>query len=300
MKRAFSLFFLFACACLGLYAEAGYVLKRIVLLPPEFYVGDRVELRIRIFPEAGKKVSDLESLPDVSWIKIHSVTVLPYGNETEIRISFSPYSTGVRTLPALKLGDIILDNIKIKTDSLLEGKKISFKGLREQKLLPGTRLYLLLFVGLIPAAALISIPISRAGSRVFRKIAARYRKKKPLRIFQKAMVSLQEDLGRLEGRDFYAFLSKELKRYLSAKTDIGCMCKTTREIEEQLLKTCLDQPLYTQFLSLFSFGDVVKFGGRDVSLAKKRQDVEAALTAASSFELLFSKQISREETGVDI
>ena len=100
----------------GTAAAQGYSVLQTVFLPPRFYVGDRVELRMRLSTPAGTAVRAPETLPDSSGIEFQDITVNRRGNETEVRIVFYPFYPGTQDASAIDLGGITLSGVKIHTD----------------------------------------------------------------------------------------------------------------------------------------------------------------------------------------
>lgn len=260
----------------GTAAAQGYSVLQTVFLPPRFYVGDRVELRMRLSTPAGTAVRAPETLPDSSGIEFQDITVNRRGNETEVRIVFYPFYPGTQTLPPIDLGGITLSGVKIHTDSLLDTGQEEWRPPRGQVLLPGTRLYFALFVlgaavGFTTVAVLAVFGRSRIG-----RIVNASRERRPYRRLKRVLKKLNAEAGSTDARAFYIVLLDELRSYLSGRLGTECRSATTYELDRRL-ERYLDERLRASdrsakpdekyalregLLAPFRLGDLVKFGHR--------------------------------------
>lgn len=257
-------------------AQGRYTVLQTVFLPPRFYVGDRVELRMRLSTPAGTVVRVPEILPEASGIEFQDVTVNRRGNETEVRIVFYPFYPGTQSLPPLELGDITLGDVKIHTDSLLNTEQDEWRPPRGQVLLPGTRLYFALIVlaaavGFSVAAVLAVFGRSRVG-----RIVSLSRERRPYRRLRRVLKKLNAEIGSVDARAFYIVLLDELRSYLSGRLGTECRSATTRELDRHLERYMEDRlkasdrtaepdeklTLREGLLAPFRLGDLVKFGHR--------------------------------------
>jgi len=251
---------------------AGYAVEEMLLLPPRFYVGDPVELRLRLrlqeAPAAAFTAPD--SLPEDPWFDLHRVQIDQRGAELRVRVFFTPFRPGASVLPALRLGELELAGVEVSTASVLEGQeKPALRGLRGPLRIPFTGLRLLavvLAVTALPAAVGFA---ARGGLRGLRRLAQRRRRRRPYLRLQRAVARLRAlralsdpRAGGGEQRDFFILLSQCLKRYLSERLGRSLMSATTAEVGPQLAAAGVQEPLAGAVLELLARADRIKFSGR--------------------------------------
>jgi hypothetical protein len=155
----------------GLQAQSMPAVLEAVLLPPRFFVGDRVELRMRLEVPAGVRVAEPSlaglqspglqspSPPEQngrSWLEVSEVQVLDKradgrAGEVQVRVFFTSFTPGEGRLPAFDCGDLRVPGQEFTTASVKEREpEPGFRPLRTQLLLPYTRLRLV-FTGLVLA-----------------------------------------------------------------------------------------------------------------------------------------------------
>jgi hypothetical protein len=119
MRRALLAAALFGLAGAWCWANDTYEILQTVSLPPRSYVGDRVELRIRLRTLVSASVQAPEKPPQSEWIDIDTVEVIPAGDAYEVRIVYASFHPGTQTLPPIQLKDVRLENLKIYTNSVV-------------------------------------------------------------------------------------------------------------------------------------------------------------------------------------
>ena len=87
------------------FAQAA--LMEAIFLPPRFFVGDRVELRLTYDLPGGVTVEPPAQLPDHDWIEFRSIEVQDRRasggpGELRVRIFFIPFFPGETVLPSLR------------------------------------------------------------------------------------------------------------------------------------------------------------------------------------------------------
>jgi hypothetical protein len=278
------LFILLFLPVFSIGADPRFVVESTLFIPQSYYVGDRVELRIIIRTNGNLEVSSPAELPKPPWGVLHNLRVLSRDNKREIRLVFTPYQTGTRTFPPLKLGEIVLENQKIFVRSLVEEGHSDPVPPRGQVLLPSTRLMIGLIVG-----GFIALPL--VGTFLFvwlrpriRGLSEFYRKRVPYRRLQKALKSLKTQIALLDGRRFYIALGDQLKAFLSFRSGGNCLAYTTREMEDYLTKYIGPAEEKERILEVLVFGDEVKFGGRKADQEKRLKDLEIIRDAAEALE----------------
>jgi hypothetical protein len=268
-------------------AEKNYTNEKVIFLPQDFYVGDLVEMRVVILPEEGVEVRRPERFPESSWMKIEDAMVVDLDGKYEFRIFIRPFSPGIRTLPPVQFGDVLLRDLRIQVKSVLEENPSSFAPPAEQMLLPLTNYYIAVIVGLIILFPLLIIVF---GSRVKNKIHSHFnerRRKKPYKRFAKAVKDLGEQMNRKKGREFYTTLIDELRLYLSARGKFNYSTATASEIA-QVIESDFPCMRDTPGLSgLFLFADKVKFGSKRVMVKKREEDLLMVMQAVDKIETWF-------------
>ena len=182
--------------------EPVYHITKSMVLPPKFYVGDLVELRVNIESETNITFEIPTVLPESKWIKVEDVTFTSLSNgKLEVRILLRSFQPGTHVLPPIGLGDIVLHDLKIHTNSILEETDTEkLRPLRNQTMLPYTWLRLSgILVIIIMAPFLFYRIISRVHSRIFTLRAERL-KKIPFQRVKRALGKLEKNIGREEER----------------------------------------------------------------------------------------------------
>ena len=102
----------------------------------------------------------------------------------------------------------------------------------------------------------------------------RYKEIRPYKQMQRVLRQLRSEVSVITGRDFYILLLDELRSYMTSRFGTDYMTATSREISGRL-KGIIKNPGKRQLvLDVFSFGDLVKFGGVPASVDRKRDDLE--------------------------
>ncbi len=271
-----------ALAAASAAAQAGYSVQDWVFLPPRFYVGDRVELRLRLLVEKEMAVGEAQELPAAPWLEVREVQVQDRRQpgrpgEVTVRLFFTPYRPGTMTLPPIVLGELALQGLKINTYSALEAEEDpQLRGLRGQLLLPYTALRL---AGIALAALGLPLAAAALGWWLLRLLAragkARRRRLPALRA-RRALGRLERLLADPDASSFYFQLSRLLKGYLSGRLEVPALSFTTAELSGRLQGSPLPEPVRSRLLELLQEADLVKFAGR----ACGRQERLASLGAA--------------------
>jgi hypothetical protein len=267
----------------NLFAEAHYTVESIQFIPPVYYVGDRVEIRVATRPLGDIQVAPPRNFPDVPWGEFHDARIVPRDGNLEICIVFTPYQPGSQTIPNLRFGDIVLEGLRVSVRSLTD------EGFREPApprgalLLPSTRLIVSLIVGLFIALPLVCAAAFIWLRPLLLRLALRYREGRPYRKLRKDLALLRSRIAETDSRRFYISLLDAVKAYLSHHGRNNCAACTTRELADSLQREFGNLPDTTAFLEVCHFGDEVKFGGRKSARAKRLKDI--GLVAEFSAEL---------------
>ncbi|OQY32176.1 MAG: hypothetical protein B6241_12130 [Spirochaetaceae bacterium 4572_59] len=254
-----------------------YQQLNIRFLPPDYYVGDTVELQFTLRSSGNLNLLPPETLPDPGWVKLLSFKIEYSGSDQIITIRFIPYYSGTRTLPPLALGDLTLRDIKIYTSSVLrsDGER-ELSGIRHNLLIPGTRV-----IGALIFSALLSLPLLFLFLfKIIRRhtgvLIRTYRLNLPYRKFIRLLKRIRQTLGNMSDKDFFSIYSGGLKNYLSTRFHLDFSALTTSEMEMVFRSSSVAEPLYLTLLNLFHRMDRVKFAGEELtSLEREGMLLEA-------------------------
>ncbi len=270
----------------GLYAVENARVEDTVFLPQEFYVGDRVELRISFVPDGGMMVRPPAELPILSWMDLHEATVTREDTVWEARILFTSYAPGTRSLPPIEMGDVRFDTLKIHTRSILSEEEHEFYGLKNQLLIPGTRFSIIFMVFLLffgPIIVLNSAGRIRYG---FRSLVAAQLGRRPYRRIQRNLKELAERQAQMSSRRFYIVLDEEFRHYLSDRTSSDFLSITSSEFKASLLAVLSEssRDRVPEVEELLRRSDLIKFGGENSNKNRREGDIELVLSVVRLVE----------------
>jgi hypothetical protein len=235
----------------ALSAQQGYVLGSVGVVPARFYVGDLVQVYVRVSVESNMELRPPGTFPPAPDLELREVmcTRIREG-EWEVQIHFVSFKPGKFAVPGLDLGGIRLRGIELETRSVLEDKgEAELKPPRRQLVIPGTWLKAALLAGF-----LVLFP--------------------PFLIF---LWRLAKELARMDGRRFFTELTHAIRAYLTTRLTFPADKATTLEIgrilPDRLPADSLAQGAASGIAALLERGDHVKFGGRPC----RRKEMERAL-----------------------
>ncbi len=260
-----------------------YSILQSVFLPPRYYVGDRVELRLRVVPAEEDTLESPSRLPEADTLEYHDVSVKDMGREHQVVISFSSYAPGRQTLPALDLGGIVLQGLQINTASLVEEGHTRLQEPQPQAVVPSSRLLIALAAGLVLAIPLGGLLLFRVGRSQGRRLMVWYQENRPRRQMIRHLRNLKGHVLELDRRDFYSQFSVGLRRYLSLRLGRDCNSATTRELS-QILRESLPPYSAERLFSLFEVSDLVKFGSRYSSVEEQVDHLRQCFELVLSLE----------------
>ncbi len=291
MKRA-----VFLAAILSLLFSFAYSLEieEIKYLPPVFFVGDQVEIRITITGSEELDLHSPEELPETKWGTINSVRAIKKPLNWEVRILVTSFVPETQTLPPLNLGDTVLERIDVPVGSVLDRQEPVLAPPRQQLLLPSTKLYLALGIGLVFGLPLLFTFGFKWGKRKISELISRYRENQPNRRLAKILSSL-DDTVRSNPRRFYIILLDELRLFMTSKSGIDCRAATTDEISDYVREFTGDAALSSSVMDIFNRGDLVKFANKRTTLKKRNEHLETVkeLSVTTRSE---EKKISNADT----
>lgn len=266
----------------GIALADGYTVKNLVFLPPEFYVGDTVELRLRI--DVGDRVlpSEVGSIPESRWIEIEEIRVIPIAGEYEIRVEFSSFRTGQLEIPAFEVGELAIDPIPIDTASIRKDSNDQLVGVFDPVLLPGTTLLIAISGAVVffgPLLLLLSIAwVRRIVGRVHRGAGRPYRR------LTRALDALAKNAESVSARDFSVQLSESFRNYLAERGTYDYRAATSSEVAERLVDEFAQSERAAALRRMVSSIDRAKFGGGAIGSAERVEELAVVRSIAEAIE----------------
>lgn len=279
-KYGFLLLFLFVF----MFSLSGQVeVKRTVFIPPEFYMGDPVEMRLQIELEDYELLSLPGEIIPFEWVEIKDVQLIQKDLNAEIIVKFTSFSPGTRALPEMDFGPFLLSDFKIYTNSLVEEGENDLKGLRSQVLIPGSRLYFFILVLGVFVLPYLFYFLMKILIRYIIILVRKYHSARPYRALNRILKRLDCNLEKISVRDYFITLSDALRIYLSARTGIDCKSATTSEIS-RLHSFGLDQSHWNRLVAVLKRGDMVKFGGEVFSHKQMKDNLGFVISICMEIE----------------
>lgn len=257
----------------GTDAQQSYTVRDAVFLPQVFYVGDRVELRLRLRLGPGITLQQNSTPPRVEWGTVHGVTAVQQGQDAELRVEFTAFRQGTLALPPLDLGQITIQGFDVFVASILSDKP-ELSPLRDQAILPSTDLLIAGTVAALVLAPLVWLFFARFGKKRVQRLVERYRANQPARRLNRSLRQLDSEVQALKGREFYIALLEDLRAYVSQKLGVDCMSATTHELRGYLDQLIEDSRDREELVALFHYGDLVKFAQRRSPVKKRRKHIQ--------------------------
>lgn len=236
-----------------------YSIIETLFLPPLYYVGDQVELRVTLRSRFVSSITIPRELPQPSWGQIQDLRILDRGADRELRIRFVAFEPGTKTLPPLNLGPLVVADINVFVTSILNSGDQELRPLRSQILLPGTQAFIVLIIGGIVLVPLAWFFLFRTLRGSVQRIRRFYQEGKPYRRMQRNIRVMRSAADTVQGREFYIALLREIRAYLSERFQISAYSLTSGELAT-VFQHRLPEPEDREKLSkLFLHGDMVKF-----------------------------------------
>ena len=277
-----------------LAAQESYTVRDAIFLPQVFYVGDRVELRLRLRLEAGLEVRRELAPPEVPWGRIHSISAAQQGQDAEVRVEFTAFRQGTLALPPLELGDVTVRGFDIYVETILEDER-ELAPLREQTVLPSTNFLIAAVLGGLVLVPMVWLLFVRVGRSRIRRLVERYRANQPARRLRKSLRQLAAEVESMPGREFYIRLLSDLRSYISRKLNVDCMSATTEELRGYLVQLIDRAEDREALLELFHQGDRVKFARGSSTVKKRRRHLETVSAVLESLEERHKRHRERKE-----
>lgn len=270
MKKSLLILLLFQAFLLS--AADNYQIQNLRFLPPEYYVGDTVEMSFLLKTDQRHDFSVPDEFPDPGWVNILSMDVVSKGNEAEIKIRLIPYYPGTRALPPITFGDLEVVDLKIFTSSLLNLESSrELEGIQAPLLIPGTRAIGALVVTLLLGLPVLLVVLYRFITHRTGQIIKTYKINLPYRQFQRLVRKIRRSMVNMPEKEFYMTFTGGLKKYLSTRFHQDLSSSTTSEIESLLGRSRIHDTLGLSLVNLFHRIDRVKFAGEKMLYSDREQ-----------------------------
>ena len=234
-------------------------------LPPTFYVGDKVELRIRLKLDSPGDLRVPAEMPHDQWIRVESISITQAKEYSVVHIYFASFAPGTRTFPDIDLGSVQLRGIRVTTTSLLSEGSTRLTDPKGQLLLPGSTLILGLAIALVVGLPLLLFVLYRRTRRKVAEIIENRRSRRPWRALKRALDALDREKPPRNPRRFYISLIDAIRRYLTVKFGSNFRTVTAREFDSVSTKTAVGPEAGSVLAEVLRFGDLVKFAGAPAS-----------------------------------
>ncbi len=255
----------------ALHAQA---ISQVVFLPQTFYVGDMVEARVVVRTPETLTLTVPDPLPSTEWITVHSVTIVQRADGFEARIVFQPFFVGTRQLPVIGLGSMELTGVNVLVNSMVTLDDLDPAPVREQLLLPGTRL---LIAAVVFTVVLIPVLVFGTGRWIRRwtaYLARRWQENRPYRRLTKNLRVLQSEMHQLDGKRYYIRLLDEARVFFDRHFSASILASTTEELDGRLQQAGAPPEVRHVLVEIFRFGDLVKFAQQTVTLDDRTRHLE--------------------------
>ncbi len=261
-----------------------YRIEQTTFLPPVFYVGDVVELRLRISTDGVPLPSAPDTIPQADWITIHDVRIIPIAADYDVRIRFTSFRPGALDIPEISIGDVRLSPLHIDTASIRSRDTTDFRGVFDPMLLPGTKLVIGIGAGVLMFGPLVALLLFGWLRRTITSLTGPLKARRPYRILGRRLETLHASAPRMDSREFYRLLFDSFREYLTARSDRTFTAATTSETD-RLAREEFDGIEPLEALSrLVPTIDRAKFGGAESPATEKLKGLELVRSAAAEIE----------------
>jgi hypothetical protein len=268
-----------------LYAGPESLVEDITVIPPEYSIGDAVTLRITL-SEAAPAGGETPYLPrEDKWFQVKTIDTVERGGKVFIFLQVLPFFPGPRMFPPVQYGEQTITGIELHPAALLDKGDYSFASIRETMLLPGSRLYLLLFgLGCAAAAACIVVCVKRFPL-LYHRAVQRFGRWKGRLDRRKKLRYLLRNCSELPRRDVYRQLTAAAKETIQTVRGFACSHLTTTEIAGWVTAEELRELVPGSYLvPVLRRADEVRFGNKTVSCSRMEKDIRSIETFAFLLE----------------
>jgi hypothetical protein len=268
-----------------LYARPGPLVEDVTVIPREYYIGDAVTLRITLSGEASAG-GEAPYLPrEDKWFQVKTIDTSERGGKVFIFLQVLPFFPGPRMFPPVQYGEQTITGIELHPAALLEKEDYPFASLRETMLLPGSKLYLLLFgLGCAALTACIVVLVKRTHL-LYHRAVLQFGRWKGRVDRRKKIRYLLRNCSELPRRDVYRQLTAEAKAAIETVRGFACSHLTTTEIAGWVTEEEARERVPGSYLvPVLRRADEVRFGNKTVSCSRVEEDIRSIETFAFLLE----------------
>lgn len=299
MRRLLVALVLLLSAGLG-WTQSGARIDSILFLPPEYYVGDTVEMRVELEAPPELLVDAPAALPQADWILFRGAEVVEQDGGYQLRIFFSPFAPGTRTLPEIAFGNFSLQGLKIHTATILEEEEGDIADLRDQLYLPGTISLLVLTVVLLFTGPLALIAASGYIRGKIRSFSLYWTRRRPYWRLKRDLKELGSQALLLPDRDFYYRLSDAVRTYISRRTGGDCISTTIHEIRVMMQRFFPEGDTALRLIHFLEYADMIKFAGIEAGEDTKGDDLLRLGDLVAQLEEQYRNRDKEGDDNVDL
>lgn len=267
--------------------EQAYTVEQMLFLPPEFYVGDEVEVRLRITTVVDSLPSEVEEIPDTPYLAVDEIRVIPIADEYEIRIRYAAYRPGELEIPAFALGDLEIGPIPFEVESIRQREGDRLRNILDPVLLPGTTLLIALSTGIVLFGPLLLFLSVARIRRVLRGVA--FGTRRPYRALRRELEVLRSKGSTIGAKEFYGRLFDAFREYLSHRSEFNYRAATVRETERRARKEFGDVAALESLTPMVDAVDLARFGGGGASSRQRLRGLEIVVSAVEAIEADYRK-----------
>ncbi|ADN02617.1 hypothetical protein STHERM_c16790 [Spirochaeta thermophila DSM 6192] len=262
--------------------------RSVTFLPSEFFVGDRVEMRVVV---EGVDVQDLvrPEVPTLEWGVVEDIELKPVRGGVQISFYFMSFQPGSHLVPSLPCGAFTLEPQEVVVSSYYERGFTQPAPYKDPLLPRGTRLFLALLGGVGLGILLLVFLFLSNGFGFVRAWCRFVEERFFLRGLLRQLGRLEEEYHGLPQDEFYTRLIEIARKYLSRFHGARFASATTRELMD-VLPGVLSEQFARQVYGVFREADGVRFGSRRVSPEHEKASLEVV-------RALLSRKAAEKEGG---
>jgi hypothetical protein len=275
----------------SLAAQEGLAIQDILVIPPEYYVGDLIEMRVQVETAYPEGLIPPSQYPTADWVEFRRIEILRSERRTWVVIHLVSFAQGERTLPVIQLGTASLRGLTVSTKSIL-GTDQRLKPYLDPLPLANTQTniaVLLFLIFVLPVGLFYGL---RGATKLFFTFHRLYQQHYPNRLFTQELQKLKKKVYKLGTRDFYEELNQIIRRWLLLlSNDKAVLSLTAEEIRNQIeVYVPVESQVWTDLLKRC---ERFVYSGHENVLESRTADLDRAL---ASLKLLL--QQAKQKKGV--
>ena len=266
------------------------------MIPSKVYVGDRASL---IIPLPGHTITDniaidLNQLPVLEEIIIHSILLERRPAGSRLLIEFSAFAPGVLYLPELALDDKIFEGLKVEISSILEMDNMGMvlSGPAPPLAMPGTSLLIFGAISITIVLLIFCLWISIRGRKTIRILKDVWHRRQIFSWALKAEKRLRRELlNEISLRHILDTLSATFRSFLSFFSGQNCQAMTAEELGSlNLVQNAPDSKNDSFLKDFFLRCDKLRFSGSKI----QNSNAESLLDEFKTFILVMKAETKKK------